>query len=120
MRAQCDRAAVTIKNNEQAITDRAWEEGWIKANAPASRTGKKVAVIGSGPAGLSAADQLNQAGHSVTVSSVKTAFGGLLMYGIPNMKLEKEGVVTRRVNMMREEGIEFKTGIFIARLQVDR
>ena len=106
---------VTIKNNEQAITDRGWEEGWVKAKAPTKRTGKKVAVVGSGPAGLSAADQLNQAGHSVTVFEREDRIGGLLMYGIPNMKLEKEEVVTRRVNLMREEGIEFKTGVFIGK-----
>ena len=108
---------VTIKNNEQAIIDRGWEEGWVKAKSPTRRTGKKVAVIGSGPAGLSAADQLNQAGHSVTVFEREDRIGGLLMYGIPNMKLAKEEVVTRRVNLMREEGVEFKTGIFIGKDQ---
>ncbi|MEP4077204.1 glutamate synthase subunit beta [Haloferula sp.] len=106
---------VTIKNNEQAITDRAWDEGWVKARVPAKRTGKKVAVVGSGPAGLSAADQLNQAGHSVTVFEREDRAGGLLMYGIPNMKLEKEEVVQRRVDLMTEEGIEFKTGVCIGK-----
>ena len=106
---------VTIKNNEQAITDRGWEEGWVSAKIPAQRTGKKVAVVGSGPAGLACADQLNQAGHSVTVFEREDRIGGLLMYGIPNMKLAKNEVVTRRVQLMTEEGIAFKTGIAIGK-----
>ena len=106
---------VTIKNNECAIIDRGWEEGWVTARIPATRTGKKVAIVGSGPAGLACADQLNQAGHSVTVFEREDRVGGLLMYGIPNMKLDKELVVQRRVNLMIEEGIEFKTGIFIGK-----
>ncbi len=85
---------VTIKNNECAIIDRGWEEGWVTPKIPAKRTGKKVAVVGSGPAGLACADQLNQAGHSVTVFEREDRIGGLLMYGIPNMKLDKEEVVT--------------------------
>ncbi|MGD7653421.1 MAG: glutamate synthase subunit beta [Verrucomicrobiales bacterium] len=106
---------VTIKYNECAITDRGWSEGWVTPKLPAKRTGKKVAVVGSGPAGLSAADQLNQAGHTVTVFEREDRIGGLLMYGIPNMKLDKENVVQRRVNLMAEEGIDFKTGVFIGK-----
>ncbi len=99
---------VTIKNIECAIVDRGWEEGWITAEAPQFRTGKKVAVVGSGPAGLCAAAQLNRAGHSVTVFERSDRIGGLLMYGIPNMKLDK-GLVQRRVDQMAEEGIVFRT-----------
>jgi glutamate synthase (NADPH/NADH) small chain len=106
---------VTIKNNECAIIDRGWEEGWVTARIPAIRTGKKVAIVGSGPAGLACADQLNQAGHSVTVFEREDRVGGLLMYGIPNMKLDKELVVQRRVDLLSKEGIEFKTGVFIGK-----
>jgi len=106
--------AVTIKNIEMAIIDRGFAEGWVVPNPPEQRTGKKVAVIGSGPAGLSAADQLNKAGHTVTVYERADRIGGLLMYGIPNMKLAKDEVVERRVNILREEGIEFVTGAEIA------
>ena len=98
---------VTIKNIEVSIADRGWEEGWILAEAPQRRTGKKVAVIGSGPAGLCAAAQLNRAGHAVTVFERADRPGGLLMYGIPNMKLDKEKVVLRRIRQMEAEGIEF-------------
>ena len=101
--------AVTIKNIEHAIIDHGFEQGWVKASIPEHRTGKKVAVVGSGPAGLAAAAQLNKAGHLVTVYERDDRIGGLLMYGIPNMKLGKD-VVDRRVNIMREEGIEFVTG----------
>jgi glutamate synthase (NADPH/NADH) small chain len=97
---------VTIKNVELNIIEHAFEHGWIKAEPPESRTGKKVAVIGSGPAGLAAAAQLNRAGHSVTVFERDDRIGGLLMYGIPNFKLEKR-FVERRIKLMREEGIEF-------------
>ncbi len=98
---------VTIKNIECAITDRGWEEGWVNPEAPNARTGKKVAVIGSGPAGLSAAAQLNCAGHLVTVYERADRPGGLLMYGIPNMKLDKQEVVLRRIKLMEQEGIKF-------------
>ncbi|MFU8894358.1 MAG: glutamate synthase subunit beta [Luteolibacter sp.] len=104
---------VTIKANECAIIDKGFEEGWVVPRIPEKRTGKKVAVIGSGPAGLACADQLNQAGHSVTVFERADRIGGLLMYGIPNMKLDKEFVVQRRVNLLAEEGIDFKTGAHI-------
>jgi len=99
---------VTIKNIECTIIDRGFEEGWVKPNPPKSRTGKTVAIIGSGPSGLAAAAQLNTAGHSVTVYERADRIGGLLMYGIPNMKLEKH-VVERRVDVLRDEGITFVT-----------
>jgi glutamate synthase (NADPH) small chain len=98
---------VTIKNIECAITDHGWEHGWIVAEPPKVRTGKKVAVVGSGPAGLCAAAQLNQAGHLTTVFERADRPGGLLMYGIPNMKLDKEQVVLRRIKQMEAEGIKF-------------
>ena len=102
--------AVTIKNIEMAIIDRGFEEGWVTPNTPASRTGKTIAIVGSGPAGLAAADQLNRVGHTVTVYERADRIGGLLMYGIPNMKLGKDDVVERRVNLLREAGITFITG----------
>ncbi|MEM1433893.1 MAG: glutamate synthase subunit beta [Pseudomonadota bacterium] len=105
--------AVTIKNIEMAIIDRGFEEGWVVPNPPAVRTGKTVAVIGSGPAGLAAADQLNKAGHTVTVYERADRVGGLLMYGIPNMKLGKEDIVERRVDILRQEGISFITGVSV-------
>ena len=98
--------AVTIKNIEAAIIDRGFEEGWVVPEPPEHRTGKTLAVIGSGPCGLSAAAQLNKAGHSVTVFEREDRIGGLLMYGIPNMKLEKN-MIERRVDILRQEGIEF-------------
>ncbi len=100
---------VTIKNIECSIIDRGWEEGWVTPNPPESRTGKTVAVIGSGPAGLACADQLNQAGHEVTVYERADRVGGLLMYGIPNMKLAKNEVVLRRVQVLEQEGVRFIT-----------
>ena len=98
--------AVTIKNIELAIVDKGFEEGWIKPKLIESRTDKKVAVVGSGPAGLAAADELNQMGHSVMVYERSDRIGGLLMYGIPNMKLGKD-VVDRRVDLLMQEGVEF-------------
>ena len=100
--------AVTIKNIELAIVDKGFEEGWIKPRLIKSRSGKKVAVVGSGPAGLAAADELNQIGHSVQVYERSDRIGGLLMYGIPNMKLGKD-VVDRRVDLLKQEGVEFTT-----------
>jgi len=99
--------AVTIKNIEASIIDRGFEEGWVLPEPPEKRTGKSVAVVGSGPCGLAAAAQLNKAGHQVTVFERADRIGGLLMYGIPNMKLDKE-TVERRVQIMRDEGIEFR------------
>ncbi|PLT35113.1 glutamate synthase small subunit [Bacillus sp. V5-8f] len=100
--------AVAIKSIERTIIDKGFENGWIKPRIPAKRTGKKIAIIGSGPAGLASADQLNQAGHTVTVFERADRPGGLLMYGIPNMKLEK-GIVERRIKLLSQEGIDFVT-----------
>lgn len=105
---------VTIKGIEKAIIDKGFEEGWVSARPPKSRTGKKAAVIGSGPAGLACADQLNKAGHSVTVYERDDRIGGLLMYGIPNMKLDKT-VVERRVRLLEQEGIAFVTNTEVGR-----
>jgi glutamate synthase (NADPH) small chain len=105
---------VTIKTIEAAIIDKAFEEGWVVPEPPTVRTGKKVAVIGSGPAGLACAAQLNKAGHWVTVFERDDRIGGLLMYGIPNMKLEKH-MVERRVELMRQEGIQFVTNAAVGK-----
>jgi glutamate synthase (NADPH/NADH) small chain len=99
--------AVTIKNIEVSIIDHGWENGWVVAEPPKKRTGKKVAIVGSGPAGLSAAAQLNKAGHEVTVFERADRPGGLLMYGIPNMKLDKKEVVLRRLALLEKEGVKF-------------
>lgn len=107
--------AVTIKNIEVSIIDRAWEEGWVTPDIPEKRTGKRVAVVGSGPAGLSCAAQLNKAGHKVTVYERADRVGGLLMYGIPNMKLEKKRVVQRRIDLMAEAGVDFVTNTEIGK-----
>ena len=106
--------AVTIKNIEQSIIDRGFEEGWIQPNMVEYRTGKKIAVVGSGPAGLAAADELNKIGHSVSVFERDDRIGGLLMYGIPNMKLGKD-IVDRRVNLMKDSGIEFITNVDVGK-----
>jgi glutamate synthase (NADPH/NADH) small chain len=105
---------VTIKNNELAIIEKAFSEGWMTPEPPAVRTGKKVAIVGSGPAGLAAADLLNRAGHTVTVYERADRIGGLLVYGIPNMKLDKS-VLERRVNFMAAEGINFVTGVEVGK-----
>jgi glutamate synthase (NADPH/NADH) small chain len=98
---------VTIKNIEYSIIEKGWEEGWITPEPPTQRTGKTVAVVGSGPAGLCAAAQLNKAGHWVTVFERADRPGGLLMYGIPNMKLDKEEIVLRRLQVLEAEGVKF-------------
>jgi len=98
--------AVTIKNIECAIIDKGFAEGWVTANPPVSRSGKRIAIVGSGPAGLAAAAQLNQFGHEVSVYERDDRIGGLLMYGIPNMKLDKD-LVDRRVNLLSQEGVKF-------------
>nr|XP_011470226.1 PREDICTED: glutamate synthase [NADH], amyloplastic isoform X3 [Fragaria vesca subsp. vesca] len=98
---------VSIKSIECAIIDKAFEEGWMVPRPPVKRTGKKVAIVGSGPAGLAAADQLNRIGHTVTVYERADRIGGLMMYGVPNMKADKVDVVQRRVNLMAEEGVNF-------------
>jgi len=105
---------VTIKNIENAIIDRGFAEGWVRHERPKTRSDKCVAVVGSGPAGLTAADQLNKAGHEVTVYEREDRIGGLLTYGIPNMKLDK-ALVDRRVDLMREAGISFRTDADVGR-----
>ena len=100
--------AVSTKENERTIIEMAYKEGWAAPKPPKVRTGKKVAVIGSGPSGLAVADQLNRRGHSVTVYERADRIGGLLMYGIPNMKLEKH-IIERKLEVMRAEGVNFKT-----------
>lgn len=105
---------MATKENEYAIIEYAYRQGYAVADPPKVRTGKKVAVIGSGPSGLAAADQLNRRGHSVTVFERSDRVGGLLMYGIPNMKLEKH-VIDRKVKIMEEEGITFRTGVDVGR-----
>lgn len=106
--------AVAIKSIERAIIDRGFEEGWVQPRIPSARTGYRVAIVGSGPAGLAAADQLNQMGHDVTVFERDDRAGGLLMYGIPNMKLDKH-VVQRRVDLLMEEGVTFQLNTEIGR-----
>ena len=105
---------VTIKQIECEIIDRAWEKGWVQIPAPPKRTEKKVAVVGSGPSGLAAAEQLNLAGHTVTVYERADRVGGLLMYGIPNMKLDKK-IVLRRVELMEKAGVKFVTNTEVGR-----
>ena len=105
---------VTIKNIENAIIDRGFAEGWVRPHHPAPSTGKHIGIVGSGPAGLAAADQLIKVGHAVTVYEREDRIGGLLMYGIPNMKLDK-GVVERRIDLMRQSGVEFVTNADIGR-----
>lgn len=105
-------AAVSVRDNELELIEAAWEQGLMEPVIPAARTGRQIAVVGSGPAGLAAADQLNKRGHSVTVFERDVRPGGLLMYGIPNMKLDKS-IVERRIRKMELEGIEFRTGVNI-------
>src|SRR4051812_28210230 len=118
--APCEEACVLrinadpvgIKSIEHAIVDKAWEEGWVRAQPAEHKTGKKVAVVGSGPAGLACAQQLARAGHDVTVFEKSDRIGGLLRYGIPDFKLEK-GTIDRRLEQMRQEGVKFRPGVFI-------
>jgi glutamate synthase (NADPH/NADH) small chain len=105
--------AVTIKNIEREIIEKAYAKGWMKAQIPKGKSGKSVGIVGSGPAGLSAANQLNKAGHEVSVYERDSRIGGLLRCGIPNFKLDKQAVVQRRVDLMKEEGVTFITGAHI-------
>ena len=109
-----NQSPVTIKDDECYIIETAFEKGWMKPFPPKERTSKTVAIVGSGPAGLAAADQLNKSGHSVTVYEREDRIGGLVMYGIPNMKLDKK-IVERRVKIMKEEGVVFMTGVWVGR-----
>src|SRR5690606_784992 len=118
--APCEEACVLrinsdpvgIKSIEHAIIDKAWEAGWVQPQPAAHRTGKKVAIVGSGPAGLACAQQLARAGHDVTVFDKSDRIGGLLRYGIPDFKLEKSNI-DRRLEQMREEGVKFRPGVLI-------
>ena len=105
---------VTIKNIEKTIIERAFQEGWIRPEPPARRTGKRVAIVGSGPSGLAAAQQLNRAGHAVTVFEKADRIGGLLRYGIPDFKLEKQ-ILDRRLDQMAQEGVVFRTGAHVGK-----
>jgi glutamate synthase (NADPH/NADH) small chain len=107
--------AVGIKSIEHAIIDRAWAEGWVNPRLPKQKTGKKVAVVGSGPAGLAAAQQLARVGHDVTVFEKNDRIGGLLRYGIPDFKMEKSHI-DRRVDQMKKEGVSFRTGVMVGKL----
>ena len=109
-----DDESVATKQNERAIIEHAFEQGWVTPQPPKKRTGKTVAVVGSGPSGLACADRLNKLGNTVTVFEKDDRVGGLLMYGIPNMKLEKQ-IIDRRVKIMEAEGVVFKTGIEIGK-----
>src|SRR5947208_10325309 len=106
---------VGIKSIEHAIIDRAWSEGWVVPQLPKARSGKKVAVVGSGPAGLAAAQQLARAGHDVTVFEKNGRLGGLLRYGIPDFKMEKTHI-DRRVEQMKAEGVTFRAGVMVGKL----
>jgi glutamate synthase (NADPH) small chain len=110
--------AVGIKSIEHAIIDRAWMEGWVTPQVPAAKTGKKVAIVGSGPAGLAAAQQLARAGHAVTVFEKNSRIGGLLRYGIPDFKMEKSHI-DRRITQMQAEGVVFRTGVLVGALPAD-
>ena len=110
--------AVGIKSIEHAIIDRAWAEGWVTPQPAAVKTGKKVAVVGSGPAGLAAAQQLARAGHDVTVFEKNSRIGGLLRYGIPDFKMEKSHI-DRRISQMQAEGVVFRTGVLVGALPTD-
>jgi len=109
-----NKPAVSIKNIERVIIEEGYRKGWMRPRPPLSRTGRRVAVIGSGPAGLACADQLNQVGHEVTVFEKNEDIGGLLTFGIPDFKLEKQ-IVQRRVRLMEEEGVVFKTGAHVGK-----
>lgn len=104
---------VAIKSVELAIIDRAYDEGWLAPHPPATRTGRRVAIVGGGPAGLAAADQLNQMGHWVTVFERADRAGGLMQYGVPHPKIDKEQFVQRRINLLREEGVTILTDAVI-------
>ncbi len=106
--------AVGIKSIEHAIIDKAWEEGWVKPEPAAHKTGRKVAIVGSGPAGLACAQQLARAGHDVTVLEKSDRIGGLLRYGIPDFKMEK-GLIDRRLEQMKAEGVAFRPGVFVGK-----
>ncbi len=105
---------VTIRQNELAVIEKAFELGYVKPEPPLNRTGKKVAVVGSGPAGLACADMLNRDGHTVTVFEAEDSIGGYLRFGIPDFKLDKK-IIDRRVDILRKEGIEFKTNVMVGR-----
>src|SRR5467141_4370050 len=118
--APCEEACVLrinddpvgIKSVEHAIIDKAFEEGWVRPQPPAHKTGKKAGVVGSGPAGLACAQQLARAGHEVTVFEKNDRIGGLLRYGIPDFKLDK-GVIDRRLDQLRAEGVKFRAGVYV-------